>query len=565
MRHARSARFALLLALAVAAPAGRTFAAWPAGLTLNSIPGSGTGAFGGVNEAYLRPGAEPGELYAIGCNIMFWRWAYHRFTTDGTSLLLGQMYSNSVGSPGGSDVAGIPVASDGVGGCLLAYHHGSPNGLRSAHLDVAGTFFPGSGQMGYAVDSVAWSPGTALAAPGGGAWYAWSRAGVRLTRVNANGVRLPTWPARGWKVPGIPSPVANPFYGIPYLASDDAGGLFIASVDTVIRVQRIGPDTTVAPGWPAAGLRLRSALSTIFSVAPTATIIASSDPYYFAAWIEGPGPYSIYLQRFSRDGALDPAWPTAGLLLSSGDESASPDSRTFRCFPDGSGGVTATWTQIGDNPGFYACHVLADGSYASGYEGGAVNLANPGAAACAGRDGGFMAFWVDPQRKLQGAWYDANGGPDPSPELYLSDLSVDVPGRILRRALAALPDGEGGAYLLVECDFPQTGAIGSFVAHVSQHSVLDVPPAIGTRTLALEISPNPARGAFTARFTLPDDRPATIELLDVGGRRAWSREVRGAGEQSLAIEPPGTLAPGVYLVRLAHGGLSRTTRVAIVH
>ena len=561
MRPRRFALIALLLVLAVAGPAGRAFAAWPVGLTLESVEGAWNGGNGGVNEGYLLPGASPGELYAIGCNTGFWKWSVHRFTTDGVSLYRAVPDPTGSCSNAPSQLYGLPLSPDGAGGCLYAYRFCSPNRLRSAHLDAAGTLFP---VTGYSVDSLAYSPATALAAPGGGAWYAWPAAGVRLMRVSVNGVRLPNWPARGWKVPGIPAQQVNFGYGLS-LASDDAGGLFVTSADTVMRVQRIGPDTTVATGWPAAGLQLPTPGATLFGPPPNATIIASDDPYYFVAWVEGAAPYSIYLQRFSRNGALDPAWPASGLEVGSGAETDALETRWFRCIPDGAGGVTVTWTNTGDNAGCYARHVLADASYASGYEDGAVNIAAAGAAVCAGRDGGLVACWVEPGIGLRGRWYDANGSPDPSPELCESDLGSDIPGRNPSRTLAALPDGAGGAYLLFEYRNTEALVISGAVAHVSQHSVADVPPPFREATLSLAVSPNPARGAFTARFTLPDDRPATLELLDIGGRRAWSREVRGAGEQSLAIEPAGPLAPGVYLVRLAHGGLSRTTRVTIFH
>ena len=566
MRSSRFALFALFLVLGVAGPARRACAAWPAGLTLESVQGAWNGGLGGVNEGYLLPGASPGELYAIGCNTGSFRWSVHRFTTDGVSFYQVVPNLSGICLPGGSDLAGIPLAPDGAGGCLYAYHYCSPSRLRSAHLDAAGTLFP---TTGYSVDSLAYSPATTLTAPGGGAWYAWPFAGVKLMRVNVNGVPLPSWPARGWRVPGLPSPQVSFYYGLS-LASDDAGGVFITSADTVVRVQRVGPDTTIAPGWPAAGVQLRTPGSAQFGIAPTATVIASNDPYYFVAWIEGWSTYQVYLQRFSRDGAVDPAWPAAGRLVGSGAATEALDTRRFRCFPDGTGGVTVTWTsQTGGAAGCYARHVLADGSFATGYEGGAKNIADAGAAVCAGRDGGLIACWVAPGLPpglgLRGRWYDANGAPDPSPEIYESDLSADIPGRNPRRTFSALSDGEGGAYLLFEYMDDQVMWIGGAIAHVTQHSVADVPPAGAPRALALAVSPNPARGAFTARFTLPDDHPATLDLLDIGGRRAWSCEVRGPGEQSLAIEPAGTLAPGVYLVRLEHRGLSRTKRVTIVH
>jgi len=39
--------------------------------------------------------------------------------------------------------------------------------------------------------------------------------------------------------------------------------------------------------------------------------------------------------------------------------------------------------------------------------------------------------------------------------------------------------------------------------------------------------PNPARGSFEVLFSLPDDAPAVIEILDVAGRRVSPRAVGG--------------------------------------
>jgi hypothetical protein len=313
---------------------------------------------------------------------------------------------------------------------------------------------------------------------------------------------------------------------------------------------------------------------------PRATIVPSGDPWYFAAWIEGPGPFDIYLQRFSRDGIVDPAWPAGGLKV--GTATLSLASWLFRCFPDGSGGVTLSWVEdAGNQANVYACRVLADGSYANGYPGGArllavldlyrIRPATLGVAVCPGRNGGLFVGWVARlnaqtfEHALRGRWYGAGGAPDPSPALYESDLGPDVPGQDEITALAAHPDSGGGAYVLLSCNgeaYPSSFAV---VAHVTQHSLADVPKPPGARTLALAVSPNPARGAFSANFTLPDDRPARLELLDVNGRRVWSRDVRGAGARTLAVEPRETLAPGVYLLRLTHAGAGRTARVAILH
>jgi hypothetical protein len=80
----------------------------------------------------------------------------------------------------------------------------------------------------------------------------------------------------------------------------------------------------------------------------------------------------------------------------------------------------------------------------------------------------------------------------------------------------------------------------------------------------LAIRPNPSRGDPTIALALSGTAPATLELVDISGRRVWSREVApGAGRREVRIAGAG-LAPGVYWVRLKQGGLTAESRVAFV-
>ncbi len=85
---------------------------------------------------------------------------------------------------------------------------------------------------------------------------------------------------------------------------------------------------------------------------------------------------------------------------------------------------------------------------------------------------------------------------------------------------------------------------------------------------ALEgVRPNPASGlGVHVAFALPDDARATIELLDVSGRRVVTREVGtlGAGRHVVDLAETGRVAAGIYWVRLTQGTQQRSTRVAVV-
>ncbi len=79
--------------------------------------------------------------------------------------------------------------------------------------------------------------------------------------------------------------------------------------------------------------------------------------------------------------------------------------------------------------------------------------------------------------------------------------------------------------------------------------------------------PNPATsGALWVRFTLPDATAATLELLDVSGRRVRAQAVGalGAGTHAVDLRAGGALAPGMYLLRLTRGGEGRTARVVVL-
>jgi hypothetical protein len=74
--------------------------------------------------------------------------------------------------------------------------------------------------------------------------------------------------------------------------------------------------------------------------------------------------------------------------------------------------------------------------------------------------------------------------------------------------------------------------------------------------LALQgLRPNPTQRDLAVLFSLPDMAPATLELLDVLGRRLVRREVGslGPGNHVLNLGRESAIPAGVYLVRLLHG------------
>jgi hypothetical protein len=75
--------------------------------------------------------------------------------------------------------------------------------------------------------------------------------------------------------------------------------------------------------------------------------------------------------------------------------------------------------------------------------------------------------------------------------------------------------------------------------------------------------PNPAHGAFRVEFSLPSATPASVELIDVAGRRVKSFALRSAGPAGLSLETQG-LQAGLYWVRLWQDGRHATRRVVVL-
>jgi hypothetical protein len=90
------------------------------------------------------------------------------------------------------------------------------------------------------------------------------------------------------------------------------------------------------------------------------------------------------------------------------------------------------------------------------------------------------------------------------------------------------------------------------------------PRATGAPVLALRgARPNPAAGQASIEFTLPDAAPATLELLDIAGRRVWSQDVSalGSGAHRVQVGSGCALAPGLYVVRLNRGTVTQSCKL----
>jgi hypothetical protein len=99
---------------------------------------------------------------------------------------------------------------------------------------------------------------------------------------------------------------------------------------------------------------------------------------------------------------------------------------------------------------------------------------------------------------------------------------------------------------------------------------VDIPTTTGVVAPPLAFAlrpvwPSPLAGRFTVTFALAEKAPARLDLFDVTGRRALTREVGslGPGVHEVDLGTAGDYESGLYFVRLTHGAQSRTTRVVI--
>jgi len=160
---------------------------------------------------------------------------------------------------------------------------------------------------------------------------------------------------------------------------------------------------------------------------------------------------------------------------------------------------------------------------------------------------------------------------------WRSDRGAAISGSVERRIASGVwapvgkvqPDAEGilrfedaQAPPGTHCTYRLTWSTGA-AAGATPPVELDVP---SLRFALPGPTPNPAVGGLTVAFSLPDAERASLEVVDISGRRVFARDVGayGAGDHSLSVVPGGPLAPGVYFVRLTRGGSTLVARACVV-
>ena len=397
---------------------------------------------------------------------------------------------------------GVPVALD--------------RGIRQAVLDGAGGFY-----VGCVIVNQEFSDGE---------YYA--------QRFSFAGSRPAGWPEGGVRVCGAPGNRES-----LELSPDGVGGALLAWYDYrppptggEIYAARVRADGALAPGWPVDGLRVSDAGGPGFEFFESFQTIAP-DGLGGAYIVWGREDYSgdpSFVQHLTVGGQVAPGWPPYGVRL-------SPTSHQLDAAltSDGRGGAIVAWERNGSELGIFAQRFVMDGVVA--VQVALVSAtAEPDRVVLMWHAGGALSFGATLERRGERSDWQP-----------LAAVRADGTGRIVYEDRAVEP-GERYAYRLA---YTEDGS-----ERWSEESWVEVP-----RTLVFSLEglrPNPAAGDLIVAFTLPSASPATLELLDVSGRRLLSREVGalGAGHHRLRLDEGLSLAPGIYWLRLTQDGRSHLVR-----
>jgi hypothetical protein len=350
---------------------------------------------------------------------------------------------------------------------------------------------------------------------------------IRLQRFDADGAAHAGWPADGLVVSDAPY-----WQTLPNLVLDGAGGVYVSFQDVGIGLTHVRADATFAPGWAKNGIQL----STLFAYLNHPRMVMDGSGGVFVMFDDVTNN-DLYVQHALASGHVDPSWPSIGYQVSMASRGD--------IVPDGAGGCyTAGLTNLGQfgGPTFVVVRRFAvDGPVP-------VKLAEATAEAEPGRvhivwrgtDGDVSGARVQRRDDAGDAWRDLGAptvlGRD---EVAYDDLSA--------------AGGTSYVYRLVR---------GAEV--LSQEVSVRVPLAAVFALAGPTRNPAPAAELAVA-FSLAGAGGARLEVLDLAGRREYSRELAGLapGRQTLALADA-RLAPGVHWLRLSEGAKSAHARVVVV-
>ncbi len=447
----------------------------------------------------------------------------------------------------------ISAIPDGTGGVMIVWEDcracNDPIpilGIYGQRLLPDGTIAPGWVPNGLLL--VVSRAASRIAPDGAGGFYVGSSTFTQfdfaehwVDRFDFSGTRAAGWPVEGAKVCG-----AQGERDPPAVAPDGLGGLLLGWSDfrgpgpAVIFASRVLPDGSLAPGWTPDGTPVSQIMGGQ-SFAPEIVDDGMGGAYLGWEWTDfATFSNTARVQHLTPEGAVAPGWASDGTPVSTSLSQYVP-----RPVVDGAGGVIVVWEEHGAPPraGLFAQRFGAGGptpvllSLASAEaEPDRVRLRWQGPGA------GSLIAHVE-RRAASSDWQRLGDAvPEGADGMRYEDRVVTSGARYAYR-LGYLEDG---------------------IEHFTAETWVDVPAAF---RLALEgFRPNPAVGSPVVVFSLANDAPASLELLDIAGRRVLARALRerGAGRHALRLDEGQSLAPGVYLVRLHQAGRTLLSRGVVV-
>lgn len=510
-------------------------------------------------------------------------------TVDPAWPLNGQLICTASG-----DQLAPAIVSDGSGGAIVAWQDlraGTTSDVYAQHVLAAGIADPAWPRDGRAVCT---APGdqedvSLLADNAGGALVIWRdfRGGttqaVFAEHVLANGSVDAAWPVNGRSLLTQPNTFDRPTR-IPALADGHGGAIVVwenwnGGATDDLAAQHVRANGTLDPAWPAAGRAVCTAINNQLDPCLVADggVTSGGGSGAIVCWDDARGSsIDIYAQHVRADGSLDPAWPADGRLICG----AAGDQVTPAAASDASGGALITWVDARSGSGdIYAQRVLAGGGVAAGWpvDGLAVCAVTGdqvAPAATVDGFGGMLVAWVDSR--------NVDTGPDVFAEHVLASGALGPAWPSTGRAVCAaagaqsgilmLADGSGGAILTWNDQRGGDQNDDVYAQRVQANGVLggtvvDVPFDASHALQLAAVQPNPWRGgALRLEYSLQSEQPATLEVMDIAGRRVAGEDLlpHGAGRGSTTITLPNRLAPGIYLVRLVQAGAVRTRRFAVL-
>lgn len=319
--------------------------------------------------------------------------------------------------------------------------------------------------------------------------------------------------------------------GAPVVASDGAGGAYVAWIDprlgynTDVYLQRVRASGAVAPGWPADGVGVTyiTCSKRDLSLAPDGVLsVADGAAGVFAAWAEVRCPNStgndIYVQRMTAAHVPSAGWPVNGLALCrAGGEQTRPAVAA-----DGAGGAFVAWLdQRAGRPQIRAARVLANGVPHANWLLDGVLVADSAAA------GARPAITADGEGGVWIAWEDARAGSSDVALQRLDANGAPAPGWPARGlAVCAAAGAQSAPVLVADGATPPGAATGVIAAWIDARSGAGF-------VYATRVLPSGAvAGGWTANGAAvaagPFAQGAATLLADAGGAFVAWQENRGA-------------------------------------